>query len=127
MYELDGNGKYSNIGDFDATPRLSRSVPLPSAGGKVDGNTMDSGDDMWDETPPELLPSVFSSRKKNQMRKRAPTGNPTCHGRCWAWVFIRCHPQQEAGANPSEAGGRVAGGLANTGGLFAAASFSYKT
>jgi hypothetical protein len=44
--------------------------------GKVDGNTTDNGDDMWDEVPPELLPSVFSSRKKKQMRKRTPKGTP---------------------------------------------------
>jgi hypothetical protein len=39
MYELDGNGKYNNLCDLDAT-RLRRSASRgPSAAGKVDGST----------------------------------------------------------------------------------------
>jgi hypothetical protein len=45
-YKLDGDSKYSNICDLDATPRLRRSASLPSADGKVNGNTTDNGDDI---------------------------------------------------------------------------------
>ena len=70
MYELDGNGKYSDLSELDATTRLHRSASLPVAGAKVDGNTTDNGDGEWDAwTPPELLPAVFSSRKKEQVKK----------------------------------------------------------
>jgi hypothetical protein len=56
---------------------------LSVAGAKVDGNTTDNGDGEWDAwTPPELLPAVFSSRKKEQMKKqrqkrRATKGTPS--------------------------------------------------
>ena len=56
---------------------LRRSASRPSADGKVDGNTTDNGDEMWNATPPGLLPFVHSSRKKKQMRKRAPKGTPS--------------------------------------------------
>jgi hypothetical protein len=70
MYELDGNGKYSGLNDLDATTRLHRSASLHVAGAKVDGNTTDNGDGEWDVwNPPELLPAVFSSRKKEQVKK----------------------------------------------------------
>jgi hypothetical protein len=82
MYELDGNGKYSDLCDFDATTRLHRSASLPVARAKADGNTTDNGDGEWDATPPELLPAVFSSRKKEHMKKkqkkrRATKGTPS--------------------------------------------------
>ena len=83
MYELDGNGKYSDRNDLDATTRLHRSASLPVAGAKVDGNTTDNGDGEWDAwTPPGLLPAVFSSRKKEQVKKqrqkrRATKGTPS--------------------------------------------------
>ena len=75
----------------------------------------DNGDDMWDAdtTPPELLPEVFSSRKKKQMKKKPmkrratkgtrepPRGNLTyCHGFIFICSFFRICPQQEAEANP---------------------------
>ena len=44
MYELDVNGKYSDLNDLDVTARLHRSASLPVAGAKVDGNTTDNGD-----------------------------------------------------------------------------------
>jgi hypothetical protein len=85
MWELDGNGKHSGLNDLDATTRLHRSASLPVAGAKVDGNTTDNGDGdgEWDaRNPPELLPAVFSSRKKKQMKKqrqkrRATKGTPS--------------------------------------------------
>jgi hypothetical protein len=83
MYELDGNGKYSDLNALDATTRLHRSASLPVAGAKVDGNTTDNGDGEWDAwNPPELLPAMFSSRKKEQVKKqrqkrRATKGTPS--------------------------------------------------
>jgi hypothetical protein len=51
-----------------ASPRLlGIRAPLPVAGAKADGNTTDNGDGEWDAwNPPELLPAVFSRRKKEQ-------------------------------------------------------------
>jgi hypothetical protein len=66
----NGKYKYSDLCDFDATTRLHRSASLHVARAKVDGNTTDNGDGEWDATPPELLPAVFSSRKKEQMKKQ---------------------------------------------------------
>ena len=83
MYELDVNGKYSDLSDLDVTARLHRSASLPVAGAKADGNTTDNGDAEWDAwTPPELLPAVFSSQKKEQAKKqrqkrRATKGTPS--------------------------------------------------
>jgi hypothetical protein len=78
MYELDGNGKYSDLNDLDATTRLHRSASLPVAGAKVDGNTTDNGDGEWDAwNPPELQPAVFSSRKKERQKRRAMKGTPS--------------------------------------------------
>jgi hypothetical protein len=83
MYELDGNGKYSRVSDFAATPRLHRSASLPVAVAKVDGNTTDNGDGEWDAwNLPELQPAVLSGRmkakmKKRQQKRRAPKGTPS--------------------------------------------------
>jgi len=83
MYELDGNGKYSDLCDFDATTRLHRSASLHVARAKVDGNTTDNGDGEWDAwNPPDLLPAVFSSRmkamaKKRREKRRATKGTPS--------------------------------------------------
>jgi hypothetical protein len=76
-------GKYSGLNELDAKTRLHRSASLPVAGAKIDGNTTDNGDGEWGAwTPPELLPAVFSSRKKEQMKKqrqkrRAMKGTPS--------------------------------------------------
>ena len=83
LYELDVNGKYSDLSDLDVTARLHRSASLPVAGANVDGNTTDNGDgerDAWN--PPDLLPAVFSGRmkammKKRQQKRRATKGTPS--------------------------------------------------
>ena len=67
MYELDVNGKYSDLCDFDAATRLHRSASLPVARAKVDGNTTDNGDghgewDDPDEWPELSLPSSRAGR-----------------------------------------------------------------
>jgi hypothetical protein len=106
MYELDVNGKYSDLCDFDAATRLHRSASLPVARAKVDGNTTDNGDDEWDATPPELLPAVFSSRKQEEAadeeeaeKEASYEGNSICHGLIFIIFFFRICPQQEAEAN----------------------------
>jgi hypothetical protein len=62
------------------------------AGAKVDSSTTDSGDDMWDATPPEEEEAAEEAADEEASYE----GNPICHG--FIFINFRICPKQEAEA-----------------------------